>query len=139
MSTYMRQVTAEEFEVLTRFHPGEVRYYVDTSKPLNRKQGAKVTVKKASRVSTNTLTGQAAAGQHVQLTTKEMKSSPGTLKYKVYRTAVNILQSDPTQVLLRSELTDKLAAALPHCDKKSQVVPTISGMIKTGELRYVGS
>ena len=36
---YMRQVTKEEFEILTRFHPGEVRYYVDVGSATSRKRG----------------------------------------------------------------------------------------------------
>ena len=41
MKARMRQVSAAEFKVLSVFHPAEVRYYVDVSKPLPRKTGCK--------------------------------------------------------------------------------------------------
>jgi len=144
MSTKMRQVSKEEFEVLTRFHPGEVRYYVDVNRALStRSKGAKVNVKRKpiKRVGKQAAKGgnRANASKFVQLTTKNAGAMrPNTLQYAIYCDATRVLKEDPTKVLKRNELTAKLVARNPNNDKDTQIVPTISALIKNGYLRYTG-
>jgi len=136
--THMRQVTKDEFEVLTRFHPGEVRYYIDVAKALNRNKGAKISVKRKPVVAKQY--GRNAPKQHVQLTTKDTSDMrPESLRYIVYRASMRAFGSDPTKVMTRGELTTKLCRTLPNRNKKSHIVPTISGLIKSGYLRYTGT
>lgn len=147
MSNKLRQVSKEEFEVLTRFHPGEVRYYVDVNKALNtRNKGAKVNVRRKpikrvpqAQAPVGHGGNRANASRHVQLTTKGAGSmNAGTIQYKVYCTASRALNEDPTKVLTRSELTAALAKRLPELNRKSQIVPSISALIRIGNLRYTG-
>ena len=135
--THMRQVTKDEFEVLTRFHPGEVRYYVDVAKALCRNKGTKVVSVKPA---VQGIKGRRAPLQHVQLTTKGTNGmNANTLRYRGYRAVARILNNDPTKVMTRRDLTAAFCKALPNLNKKSQVVPTISGLIQTGQLRYTGT
>ena len=145
MSNKLRQVSKEEFEVLTRFHPGEVRYYVDVNKALNtRNKGAKVSVKRkpikrVPQAPVGRGGNRANASRHVQLTTKgagEMRAD--TMQYVIYCDATRILNEDPTKVLKRNELTAALAKRQQNLNKASQLVPAISALIKTGYLRYTG-
>ena len=156
----MRQVSQEEYGILTRFHPGEVRYYVDIDKATSRTKGEKVvkTTRKtkvpvAADGSTTNVTAKAVTkktvpaifsrrgySQHVQLTTKDAGSMrPESILCKVYTSCVSIFNADPTVVLTRKALTEKLLAANPSMTKLSQIVPSISGLIAKGNLRYTGT
>lgn len=150
MSNYMRQVGKDEYEILTRFHPGEVRYYVDIAKATSRRKGEKVV--KVTRKAKASVTVKSAPesmpanfsrrgySQHVQLTTQDAGSMrPDSIMCKVYTSCVSIFNADPTVVLTRSALTAKLVAAYPDWSKLSQIVPAISGLIKKGNLRYTGT
>lgn len=144
MSTYMRQVTKEEFEILTRFHPGEVRYYVDISSATKRKAGATVNVggTKLPHKTRPARGGKSASqnrGRFVQLGVKGAGNmSAGSVQYNVYVAASRILAEDPTKVLSRIDLTAKIGKAIPHYDKISRIVPSLSSLIRDGRLRYTG-
>ena len=140
----MRQVSKEEFEILTRFHPGEVRYYVDVNRALStRSKGAKVNVRRKpiKRIPKATIKGgnRANASKFVQLTTKGAGNmQPNSMQYKLYCEATRVLNEDPTKVLKRNELTAKLVKRNPNLSKVSQIVPAISALIKGNYLRYTG-
>jgi len=156
----MKQVTKEEFEILTRFHPGEVRFYVDTGTDVARRSGTKVKVShpaaksrrplQTARHRTKAVDGDkppvnrpgfaANRNQFVQLGIKGANGMrPETITYNVYASCTRIFASDPTKVIKRTELTKKLEAALPQMGKTSQIVPAISALIKKGNLRYTGA
>ena len=146
----MRQVNKEEFEVLTRFHPGEVRYYVDISKAVNRNKGARVNVKRKPMVNRKPKTpikavgfklSHSNSGRFVQLTVNGAASGDmqtGTKQYKVYSTVTRLLESDPTKVIKRTELTSKLVDELPQFSKNSVIVPAITALLRLKRIRYVG-
>jgi len=138
----MKQVPREDFEILTKYHPGEIRYYVDTKTSIAKNRGAKVTVRrKPIKNKTNSSkTSHSNRGLHVQLGvagTGNMSTS--SVQYNVYCAASRVLAEDPTKVMLRTDLTKKLESVLPSYSKISQIVPSISSLIKSGRLRYTGA
>ena len=141
----MKQVSKEDFEVLSKYHPAEIRYYADTGTEVTRRKPTRVTVKRdrkpIKRVGKQAAKGgnRANASKFVQLTTKNAGAMrPNTLQYAIYCDATRVLKEDPTKVLKRNELTAKLVARNPNNDKDTQIVPTISALIKNGYLRYTG-
>lgn len=146
MST-MTQVTQAEFEVLTGFHPGEIRYYVDINSTVRRNKGARVAVRRhPSKVTAKpTHTGKPLSllnqGKHVQLALngagRDIKS--GTKQYQVYMSITRILENDPTKVMLRTDLTAAVQKSLPNISKNSCIVPAITVLLKIGKLRYTGA
>ena len=142
MAKYMRQVSKDEYEVLTRFHPGEVRYYVDIDRATKRKQGNPVKIgrTKARKVPSQRRGAHVRGkSQFVQLTSKGANGMRrDSLMYTTYSTITRILGSDPTKVITRRALTDQLAVECPGMSRISQIVPTVSGLIGRGYLRYTG-
>jgi len=137
----MKQVTREDFEVLSKYHPTEIRYFADTGVEINKRKPVRVIVRRPPASTNGAKSPQAGIpkNRHVQLTTKGAGNmSPSTLKYKVFTATCRIMQKDPTKVMTRPELTDALVKALPNLDKKSNIVPSVSSLIKSGNLRYVG-
>lgn len=145
MSTNMRQVTKEQFEMLTIFHPGEVRYYVDINTVVNKNRGARVNVKRKPRKSGKSKSkGSAQSGvtknQFVQVTTKGASNMRAdSIQYNVYCAATRILANDPTKVMKRRELVKQLVKALPQYNKVSQITPSVTALIRLGNLRYTGA
>ena len=140
----MKQVSREDFEVLSKYHPTEIRYYADTGTEITKRKPVRVTVKrKPTVVATKSNRGgnrRANATKFVQLTTKSVGDMrPDSLQYRMYCDASRVLNEDPTKVLKRNELTDKLVKRHPKLNKKSHIVPAISGLIKRGFLRYTGA
>lgn len=144
----MRQVTKEEFEILTRFHPGEIRYYVDIGRATNRTKGAKVNVKrkpqtrkkKASKKKSAKKSGVVNGTGHglnqpVRYTGKEagyMTSS--TISIEVEKQVKEVFAGDPTRIIGRSDLTKII-------DKRSdlsmeQINPVISDLLSRGVIAY---
>jgi len=139
MSYNMRQVTKEQFEMLTIFHPGEIRYYVDIGTVVNKGRGAKISVKRTPRSGASSKKSPKREVKYIQVTVKGAGNMrPDSLQYSVYSAATRALANDPTKVLSRKALTDALAKALPSVDRSSQIVPAISALIKLGNLRYTG-
>jgi len=144
MATHMKQVTKEEFEILTRFHPGEIRYMVDTNKSIYRRKGAAVTVSrkatapKAKRKSTAGVP-RGKPNRHVQLTTSRHEYKPGSLGEKVQRVVRIEMESDPTLVVGRSDLVNRVTVTCKGRFTKAQINPIVSDLIKHGDLRYTGA
>jgi hypothetical protein len=138
----MKQVPREDFEVLTKYHPGEIRYYVDTNKVIAKNRGAKVTVRRKpiKDKTGNSKTSHSNRGLHIQLGVKGAGNmSTSSIQYNVYCAATRVLAEDPTKVMLRTDLTKQLESALPSYSKVSQIVPSITSLIKSGRLRYTGA
>jgi len=138
--SYMKQVPREDFEILTKYHPGEIRYYVDTSNTVKKNKGARVKVKRNPKKKIVRKTSHSNRGRFVQLAVPNGQGNmmQGTKQYLVYSTVTRILENDPTKVLSRKELTDKTCAALPAHSKQSVIVPSISALLKLNRLRYTG-
>ena len=89
MSTYMRQVSKEQFEMLTIFHPGEVRYYVDIGTVVNKTRGARIDVRrKPSKTDRTTTSPQKGITKNkfVQVTVKGAGSmKAGSVQHKDYQ------------------------------------------------------
>lgn len=146
----MRQVDKEEFEILTRFHPGEIRYYVDISKSVSRNRGAKINIKR-NAVGTNGTAAPKAAKQSkprvpgggrgtnmpIQLTTSDHQFRDGT-KYRVMHNCLKRhMENDPTKVLGRTEVVKSILHDLPNY-RPNQVNPFVTDCLKLGIIRYVG-
>lgn len=141
----MTQVTQAEFEVLTGFHPGEIRYYVDINSTVRRNKGARVAVRRQPSKATAKADGKPLSllnqGKHIQLALngagRDIKH--GTKQYQVYSSITRILESDPTKVMLRTDLTAAVQKSLPNISKNSCIVPAITVLLKIGKLRYTGA
>ena len=146
MST-MTQVTQAEFEVLTGFHPGEIRYYVDINSTVRRNKGARVAVRRhPSKGATKPKApgrplSSINQGKHIQLALNGVgrEIATGTKQYQVYASIKRILENDPTNVMLRTDLTAAVKKALPNVSKNSCIVPAITVLLKIGKLRYTGA
>lgn len=135
----MRQVTKEDFEVLSKYHPAEIRYFADTSVEIKRRKPSRVTVKRPPK-SPVAARPNVVRGQFIQLTTKDIgATAPSTVKYNVYTEVKRALENDPTKVMRRTELTQAVDKAMPNYSKKSQIVPTITTLLRNGQLRYTGA
>lgn len=137
----MKQVPRDDFEILTKYHPGEVRYYVDTAIAIAKNRGAKVNVSRKPKAVVCGAKKPAVIsyGKHVQLGIGTYVPKLGTKSYMVLHAAKAILENDPTKVMLRPELTQAVAVRLPQHDKKSVIVPALTLLIREGTLRYTGS
>lgn len=152
MSTKMRQVSKEEFEVLTRFHPGEVRYYVDVGKALNtRHKGAKVNVKrkpiakKIGKKAKRAGPKPGKEGRAINGTGRGMNKPIiytgkdagyiliGSVSKKVEAEVKRVYEGDATRVVGRSDLA-KIVMRNTGLARGS-VHPCISDLIKRGTLR----
>jgi hypothetical protein len=147
----MRQVDKEEFEILTRFHPGEIRYYVDISKSVTRNRGAKINVKRqpagtngaAAPKKTSKQTkprvpgGGRGTNMPIRLTTTDHEFRDGT-KYRVMHNCLKrTLENDPTKVMGRTEVVKSIMSDLPNY-RPNQVNPFVTDCLKLGIIRYVG-
>jgi len=150
MMSKLRQVDKEEFEILTRFHPGEVRYYVDISKSVHRNKGASVKIKaKPIRVTngagkkTGGTTGLKVIGggrginMPIQLTTIERDFRAGTKYSVMHQSLKRVMENDPTKVAGRTNVVKSMLADLPNY-RPNQVNPFVTDCLKYGIIRYVG-
>jgi hypothetical protein len=147
----LRQVSKEEFEILTRFHPGEVRYYVDIGRSVYRNKGASVKIK-AKPIRVTNGTGSKAGGSAglkvvgggrgtnmpIQLTSIDKNFRPGT-KYSVMHASLKrIMNNDPTKVEGRTNVVKRMLADLPNY-RPNQVNPFVTDCLKYGIIRYTGT
>lgn len=135
MSHNMRQVSKEEFEVLTRFHPGEVRYYVNMDQVVARKRGGEQIVKLNS--GKRRFTSRIGTNNPVQLGLASSTFRDGTKAAKMWVVVRTAFEDDPTKVIGRTELVKRVAkdtAFIP-----ANVGPFVSDCLKAGYLRYTGS
>ncbi len=141
----LRQVTKEEFEIMTRFHPGEIRYYVDIGSSVTRNKGATIKVK-AKPVSMKKAKKQVNKGDNfrkngsanrpIQLTTTRVDYKPESISCRVQRLVKIQMEADPTKVMGRSDLVNVVARS--SIFRKEQVNPVVSDLLMRGELRYMG-
>jgi len=138
MSTYLRQVTKEEYDILTRFHPGEIRYYVDVGVSKYRKRPA---VKKATtrgpRVVGASSNGDGRTlpkNSPMQLVTTAHQYKEGTLSLNLYRLVKLKFENDPTKVIGRTDLVNSIVHSSIYA--ANQVGPFVSDCLKKGVLRY---
>lgn len=137
--SYMKQVPREDFECLTKYHPGEIRYYVDTNIAIAKNRGAKVSVKRKPKPTSNPQTG-VTKNKFIQVTVKGAGNMHAdSIQYGVYCQATRILANDPTKVMKRRELVTELVKALPQYNKISQITPSVTALIRLGHLRYTGA
>jgi len=152
MSRYMRQVSKEEFEILTRFHPGEIRYYVDVGKAINRTKGAKVAVtrkpkatkkksakkakKKIVTVGVNAKSGRV-NNAPLQLGLHSPSFKANTKSESQWRLVKLQLHNDPTQVMGRTDLVNTIVTGSIYSN--TQIGPFVSDCLKNGYLRYTGN
>lgn len=150
MSRKMTKVSKEEFEQLTKFFPGEIRYYVDMPSHIRRRKGARVTVKrkpaspddvkatagKRRRQSTSAINGTG-RGTNLPIIFKGGESAYGdkSIKGRKVEVAVHsIFNGDPTKVLGKVELINKVVAMTTL--HRSSVAPAVSFLIKKGVLAH---
>jgi hypothetical protein len=162
MSKYLKQVTQEEFEILTRFHPGEVRFYVDTNTDITRRVGTKVRitnepVKPRKRKSAKRAAAKpkakptwwdgvkpAASGLNpksgrptnspVQLGLSSPSFKEGSKAQNFWRLILLQFKKDPTVVVGRTVLVDSVVKTSVYT--KNQIGPFVSDCLKAGYLRY---
>ena len=144
MSNRMRQVTREEYEVLTRFHPGEIRYYVDFDRVTSRRTvGTKVKVRRGgarnTRKSLKTLsTGKkrkvVPQNSPVRLTTQRLDIEPNTTLDDVYEGVKTALNNDPTAVMGRSDLCARVTNIVPH--DRQRVNWAVKAIMERGGIEY---
>ena len=136
----MKQVPRDDFEILTKYHPGEVRYYVDTAISIAKNRGARVSIRREPKAVINGDKKPVTRnyGKYVQLGIGIYVPKLGTKAHMVLHAVKAILEKDPTKVMLRPELTKAVAVRLPQHDKKSVIVPALTVLIREGTLRYTG-
>jgi hypothetical protein len=141
----MRQVSKEEFEILTRFHPGEVRYYVDISNATKRTKGAKISVKrkpKASKKAKKRVSPKAGINAKsgrvnnapLQLGLRSPSFKANTKSESQWRLVKLQLHNDPTMVVGRTDLVNTIVAGSVYTN--TQIGPFVSDCLKQGYLRY---
>lgn len=137
MSNRQTKVTKEEFEMLTIFHPGEIRYYVDLGTVLNRTKGARVNVRREPKAASKT---KVAPGTFltktstVELTNRLIPYIPGSISGRV-QLLVKTELDDATTAITRQELVKRVVIA--GIFTKTQVSPVVSDLLVRGGLKYV--
>lgn len=120
----MKQVTQQDFEVLKKYHPHEVRYYVELTAPAK----------------TNGRTGPVVGTKHnrrVQLTTKRYAYRPNSISDRVHKAAVKVLDNDPTALIGRVDLMKQVGRRTGLARPK--IKSAVSSMLEHGLLRYAGT
>jgi len=127
----MRKVTKFEYNVLRKFYPGEVRYYIDL--PAGKK------VAKTKRKSNYTKKNSHAHNMPLQLTVhRKKKFKAGSMADTVSEKIYSICENDPTKVMSRSELLSLLVNRTIYSKQQVQTFLT-DAIHKYGMLRMVGS
>lgn len=151
MSTKMRQVTREDFEVLTKYHPGEIRYYVDVDKALaSKRKPTRVTIKRPTKkvakktakkkpVQRNTGTAiNAMSGRRnnapLQLGLASPSFKANSKSESQWRLVKLQLHNDPTRVIGRTDLVSTIVSGSVY--NATQIGPFVSDCLKKGYLRY---
>jgi len=136
----LRQVSKEEFEILTRFHPGEIRYYVDVGKALNtRHKGASVSVKRKpvkKKTAKKVISGRVGKSLNAPmlLGTHSPSFRENTKSESWWRLVRLQFHNDPTFVLGRTDLVKTIVDGSTYTT--NQIGPFVSDCLKQGYLRY---
>jgi len=141
----MRQVTREDFEILTKYHTGEIRYYVDVDNALpSKRKATRVTVKRKYKarkkpvkrivtVGVNPKSGRT-TNSPVQLGLTSPTFREGTKSQNWWRLVQLKFEKDPTKVIGRTELVNGIVDSSVYT--KQQIGPFVSECLKAGILRY---
>ena len=123
----MQQVSKEDFDILKKYHPGEVRYYIDLNGPICRRQ--KAVVQRSQRKGNK-------VNRRVQLTTKShIWMHKNCLEQRSYDAIRQILDNDPTLIIGRNDLANQVKRKATM--GKLQATQTIGELLEKGLLRYV--
>jgi len=138
--TQMRQVNREDYEVLTKYHRGEVRYYIELNSATRKKTGTKVklTPRPVKAGAANKRIGtRRPKNSPLRLVRTDFQFTVGTLQSHLYRYLTKIFQRDPTMIMGRSDL---VALLMKNSQKaNNQAGPFISDCIfKHKVLKYQG-
>ena len=116
----LKQVTKEEFDVLSKYFNAEVRYFVDF--PVKSNGSTHKTPAKG-------------VNRRVRLTTRAPILADGTIVKRVYDGVVEVLDKDPTRLIGRHDLVVQVRRTTNM--KKTQIDPAISSLLERGLLAYV--
>jgi hypothetical protein len=132
----MRQVSRQDYEILTKYHPGEIRYYVDLQLATRKTTGTKVTVK-PKRKKTNGDARRRPKNSPVRLIKSNHEFTHGTLQHTLYFELNRVFKRDPTMCMGRTDLVKLLMKRSGKAE--NQVGPFVSDcMFKHGILKYQG-
>lgn len=152
--TKMTQVPKEDFEILSKYHPGEIRYYIDTGTRLtHRRKPTRVTVKRkpvgkkkaakkkkhSKRDATSTKrpingTGHG-TNKPVRYTGKDAGYEvEGSISKQVEDKVKALFAGDPTRVIGRANLTVMVCRDTGL--HKTKVNPAITDLLKREVLTY---
>ena len=142
----MRQVSREDYEVLTKYHTGEIRYYIELNSATRKRVGTKVKVtprQMKPKVGLKSLVINKRMGKRrpknspVRLIRTDFTFTNGTLQHTLYYDLKVIFRRDPTMIMGRTDLVNLL---MNRSHKEAnQVGPFISDCIfKHGILKYQG-
>ena len=119
----MKQVSKEDFDILKKYHPGEVRYYIDLNGAAQRR-------KRPARTSHGKL------NRRIQLTTKSYTwMKPDCLEARAYDAICKILDKDPTRIIGRVDLSHQVTRKTKMT--KLQAGQTIGELLDKGLMRHV--
>ncbi len=136
MRTGWKQVTSQEYDVLTRFHDGEVRYYVNFESNRHRRKS------QTRRHNGMTDSTRTQPGALLMLSVHgKLSYSKGTYAQRITDEVYDMLGNDPTKRISRMKLKDILVNRFAEKGEEDiteiQVGPHISAMTKAGMLRIV--
>lgn len=139
------QVPKEDFEVLSKYFPGEIRYYIDKSEPLShRRKATRVTVKrkykskkkdKAAAPMERAINGTGVGhNKPIRYTGSDAGYQViGSISKKVEATVGKLYSGDPTRVFGQSDLINLVVREANLT--KANVAPVISDLLKRDVLR----
>lgn len=140
-----RKVTKEEFEVLSKYHASEVRYYIDPAQPAPKKLTRNKTVTNGLTASgkpskSRKWNGRGVPDALIALGTTSIgnvkKSEPaGTIKEAVRRAVIEHYHGNAFTQFRRSTLVAKIVESTKLTD--AQVSPVISLLLNQRKLRVV--
>ncbi len=142
----MRQVSREDYEVLTKYHTGEIRYYVELNSATRKKVGIKVkvtprqvkaVVPKLNVLGLKNQRGGRPRNSPIRMIRTSFVFTKGTLQDHLYYYLIGIYKRDPTMTMGRSDLVELLMKRSNRA--ANQAGPFISDCIfKHGILKYQG-
>ena len=134
----MTQVTKEDFEVLTKFHSGEIRYFIDFSSKVHARKPTRVTVKRNPGVKRRNRPSHFNARERARIPLRLGKLPNGITGARLKQVAeetVKIFRAHSSMTMRRDDLTKALMDSLDL--GQPQISPRISDLIKGGYLEVV--
>jgi hypothetical protein len=125
MTDKWKRVSAEEFKILSRYHPSETRHYINFG----------VTGRVTTKIRKDIGKPQGPRNQKIALGIGRVESSPGSVRERVQISLKKIFKADLKAGLERNKL---LASIMNDTGlKKQQVQPQISYLLEHKALRVV--